>query len=571
MIADRYLRPRSELETALNSLLELGSETHRATSWLEIVQGLLTNVREPLLVVVLGDAKSGKSTLLNALFEQDFATIDVVPAADRIHLFRHGTEEKTVDLSARLSEHYLPLTFLRDFKIVDTLGTDRMLPEDRQFVHDFIEHADLVLLVLSVVNPWTQASLDFVASIEKVYSKNIVFVLQQVDRREPGEIDVIRRHLEDIATQKIGFTPLIFDVSAEDALLGRRTGPEKHRRRMESQFGPLREQINLVLAESGERTHKLRSACQIAHVLLHDISTEVRTAIDVIGHDEARLTRVKTLLQMRKEQTQKYVKDLLHQVEQSSKKASAQGLHLLKDRLSFGQIWKIIRGQFPRQRDFQLEIDRTSRESIERQIEETAQLLENDLRGVWPQLHDLIEQLTSNIKADVLQAPPDFARQRRELLQSIRTAMNARAAGSNAEEELAQLFRRTALWLRFPAGAALICAVTALLALKISFAIAGFAAGLAALGVAIGVAIAFYRRTKILSAYRRQMQRRVVESVELISSQLNETIDSFHNQIEAAVELLAARCATQRESSEPLLHRADKLQSKLIELASQLR
>src|SRR5712691_9532335 len=190
MIADRYLRPRSELETALNRLLELGSETHRAASWLEIVQGLLTNVRDPLLVIVVGDAKSGKSTLLNALFDQDFTTANMEAAADRIHLFRHGTEEKIVDLSARLSEHDLPLTFLRDFKIVDALGTDRMLPEDRQFIHDFIEQADLVLLVLSVVNPWTQASLDFVGSIEKVFLKNIVFVLQQADRRESGEIDV---------------------------------------------------------------------------------------------------------------------------------------------------------------------------------------------------------------------------------------------------------------------------------------------------------------------------------------------------------------------------------------------
>jgi GTPase SAR1 family protein len=572
MIADRYLQPRRELETALSRLLQLGSETNRTTSWLEIVQGLLTPVRDPLLVVVIGDAKSGKSTLINALFDDALAAAGVESAADRIYLFQYGTEEKTVDVSERFREQYLPVSFLKEFKIVDTPGTNTIGAEDRQLIQDFIQHADLVLVVLSVVNPWTQGALDCLDSVDKAILNNTVFVLQQADLREAGGIDVIQRHLADTATQKIGFAPPMFAVSARDALLARSTGSDNDQRRMERQFGPLQEQINLVVAQSGGRTQKLRSACQIAQVLLHDISTELRTTLDVIGHDQARLTRAKTLLQTRKEQTLRHVADLLLQVERTAKQASAQGLPLLKEQLSVGQIWKTIGGQLPPQRDFQLQIDKASRESIERQIEETAQLLESDLRGIWPQLHDLIDQqFASNVKADVPEAPPDFARQRRELLQSIQMAMSARASGSNLEEELVRLFRTTSMWLRLPAAAALVCAVTALLVLKVSFAIAGFAAGLAALAVAIGVALAFYRRTRILRAYQQQTQRRVAELVEIISWQFNETIDSFHNQIAARFEPLAAHSGAQRERSEPLLQRADELQRMFVEAASRVR
>ena len=101
-------------------------------------------------------------------------------------------------------------------------------------------------------------------------------------------------------------------------------------------------------------------------------------------------------------------------------------------------------------REFQLEIDKASRDSIEEQIEETARLLESDLRAIWPQLHDLVdEQLASDIKTEVPHALPDFAGERRRLLHAVQMAMSARGSGSNVED-LAQLFRRTARWLRRP-------------------------------------------------------------------------------------------------------------------------
>ena len=571
MIADRFLQSRSDLETALNGLVQLGSDTKRTTSWLEVVQGLLTPVREPLLVVVLGESQSGKSTLISALLDPSLQAPDTGPGAGHVCLFQYG-EKKSVEISEHLSELSLPLSVLRDFKVVDPPGVEKISAEDRQLIHDFIQQADLVLVVLSLANPWTQAIWDFAGSLDKGCLKNVVFVLQKADRRDPGEIDVIQRHFADVATQKIGFDPPMFAVSAQNALLARNTGSENDRRSIEKQFDPLQEQINLVVTQTGGRTEKLRSACQIAQVLLHEISSELRTAFDAVVHDETCVTRVQTLLQTRKEQTLRHVTDLLLQIERTSKEASARELPLLKDQLSLVHVWEALRGEFPQPRDFQLQIDKASRESIERQIEETAQLLENDLRGIWPQLHDLVDQqVTSSLKADIPNAPPDFGRQRRELLQAIQMAMNARAAGSNLEEELVRLSRRTALWLRLPAAAAVLCGVTALLALKISFAIAAWAAGLTAFALALGVAFAFYRRTKILRAYQQQTQRRVAELVEIISWQFNDTIDSFHNQLAAGFEPLAADCRTQRERVAPLLERAEELQRRFIEIASRLR
>src|SRR6476660_4931661 len=99
MIADNYLQVRTELETALGKLLRLATEMRRETATLDTLHALLTDVREPLLFVVVGEVKAGKSSLLNALFGQDFAKVDVLPATDRIYIFKYASHEESVEVS----------------------------------------------------------------------------------------------------------------------------------------------------------------------------------------------------------------------------------------------------------------------------------------------------------------------------------------------------------------------------------------------------------------------------------------------------------------------------------------
>src|SRR2546430_1606299 len=103
MLADQYLQLRAEVETALAGLLKLATEFRRPRATLDTIHGLLRDIREPLLFVVVGEVKSGKSSLLNALFGHEFAKVDVLPATDRICIFRYGAKEKVVDVSPQLS------------------------------------------------------------------------------------------------------------------------------------------------------------------------------------------------------------------------------------------------------------------------------------------------------------------------------------------------------------------------------------------------------------------------------------------------------------------------------------
>jgi GTPase SAR1 family protein len=571
MIAEHYLQLRSELETALAELLKLGTEMRRPSSILDVIHGLLADIREPLLFVVVGEVKSGKSSLLNALFGHEFARADVLPATDRIYIFRHGPEEKAVEVSPQITERYLPIAFLRDFNVVDTPGTNTIVTAHQTITENFVPRADLVLFVFSVANPWTQSAWNFLNLVQKKWLKNVIFVLQQADLREPAEIDIIQRHLQDTAMQKLGFVPPVFAVSARKALLARTTPVDTDQLWKESEFGSLEEQINLIVSDSSTRILKLRSASQTSRVLIKEMDNEARESFDAILRDEARLTRVDLFLYARKEQTLRQVAGLLRGVERACHECANEGVKLLQQKFSFWRTWRIIwtRGQW--QRDFQMEVETRLRKSVEPEIERAVQLLEADLRGLWPQLQDMIaSHLANELQAQVPKTPPDFARQRRELLQSIQLALVERISGKNVEEQLANLFRETSMRLRVPAGVAAAGGIVAMIAAMSSAALADVTGILAASAAVIGTIVAFSQRRKIVNTYREQMNSKCSELLAAIEQQLVHAIELFYKEVAAAFQPLAAFCVTQRQICEPLLRRTEEIQKTFEKLAARL-
>jgi GTPase SAR1 family protein len=571
MVADQYLQLRSELETALAGLLKLGSEMRRPSSDLDTLHALLTDIREPLLFVAVGEVKSGKSSLLNALFGQEFAKVDVLPATDRVYIFRYGAEEKSVEVSPQVTERYLPIPFLRDFNVVDTPGTNTMVPGHQMITENFVPRADLILFVFSVANPWTQSAWDFLGMLQKKWLKNVVFVLQQIDLREPAEIEIIRRHLQDSAMRRLGFVPPMFAVSARKALLARTIGVDKEQLWRESDFGPLEEQINLIVSESSARMLKLRSTVQTSRVMLDEFADQLRQSFKVIAQDEARLSRVDILLQTRKEQTSRQVTGFLRGVEQACRAASAQGIKLLEQKLSFWRTWKLLWSRQQPWRDFQAEVETKLKQTVQPEVEQAVRLLETDLRGLWPQLHDMIDQqLGSELRRQVPQTIPDFAQQRRELLQSIQLALMERASGKSIEELLAQMFHETSIRLRLPAGVAAVGGIAAVIAAMSGAAVADVTGIVAASAAAIGAIVAFGQRRKILHAYEQQMEAKCAELSRAIEQQLNHAIALFYKQVATAFQPLAAFCVTQRRIYEPLLKRAEELQQTFENLKTRL-
>jgi GTPase SAR1 family protein len=571
MIADHYLQLRTELETALGALLKLTADLRRNSSTLDTVHGLIKDIREPLLFVAVGEVKAGKSSLLNALFGEEFAKVDVLPATDRVYIFRYGSEEKSVEVSPQLTERYLPIPFLRDFSVVDTPGTNTMVPEHQSITEGFIPRSDLILFVFSVVNPWSQSAWELLTFVQKKWLKNVVFVLQQADLRDASEIEIIHRHLRDTAMQKLGFAPPIFSVSARKALLARTTGLDKEKLWQESRFELLEKQINQMVTESGAGILKLRSTARTAGIVLDEVNEQIAGAFETIERDEEQLARVDRFLQARKEQTLRQVAGFLKGVEQACHQCARQGKEILEQKLSFWRTWRLVWSREQWQQEFQKELEIKLRQTIQPQIEHAVQLLETDLRGLWPQLQETIEErFKSPSSTRIHTTIPDFARERSSLVNSIQLALVERMAGRGVEEQLSKMFQETATWLRLPAGVAAAGGIVTVIVAMSSAAVADVTGVLAASAAVIGTIVAFSQRKRILSAYEKAMETKRVELAQAIEDQMNHAIALFYQEIALAFAPLAAFCTSERKRCEPLQERAGKLKETLSMVTQRL-
>ncbi len=567
MIADRYLQLKGGLESALAGLIKLGAEMQRPPEEMDTLQALLRDISEPLLFVVVGEVKSGKSSLLNALFGNEFAKVDVLPATDRVYIFRYGPQEKSTEVSPKLTERHLSIPFLRDFNVVDTPGTNTMVKEHQMVAEDFMPRADVVLFVFSVANPWTQSNWEFLDFLQKTWLKNVIFVLQQIDLREPTEIDVIHRHLQDTAMRRLGFVPPIFSVSARKALLARTSGLDKERLWDESGFAPLEEQISFIVTESSTRMLKLRSTFQATRVALEGLNREVRGFLDKIAADVAVLERLDTLLQTRREQMLRQVTALVREVESTYEETTKERTTLLRQELTWWRGFQLIWRRTGDHPDLHAKIETKLRQLLQPQMQPAVSKLEIDLRGLWPQMQDLLEnQLSPDLQKEARQGVPDFAGQRRELSESIQAAFIDILAGKTLQEQLARSYSQTALWLRVVVAIIAIAGAVAVFARARSATAAMAALMVAGIGVMLAVFLAFNPRRKVRRDYERQFSPKRAEFSQTLEKHFAKAIDAFCAEMAKKFRNLSEICQTQRRRYEPWSQRAEELQANLTEL-----
>jgi len=570
MIADRYLQLKGELESGLAGLIKLGSEMQRPAEQLDTLQALLRDISEPLLFVVAGEVKSGKSSLLNALFGDEFAKVDVLPATDRVYIFRYASEEKSTEVSSKLTERYLPIPFLRDFNVVDTPGTNTMVKEHQMAAEDFMPRADIVLFVFSVANPWTQSNWEFLDFLQKTWLKNLIFVLQQIDLREPTEIDVIHRHLQDTAMRRLGFVPPIFAVSARKALLARTSGLDKEKLWEESAFAPLEEQIDFIVTQSSPRMLKLRSTFQTARVALDDLNQQIRGFLDKISADTAVLDRLDGILATRREQMLRQTTTLVREVERTYDETTKERAQLLQQSQSWWRSFSLIWRRTAGQQELHSKLEAQLRQLMQPQMEKSIRTLEADLRGLWPQMQDLLEnQLSADLQKEARQSVPDFAGQRREFSESIQTAFIDILAGKALQERLARSYSQTSISLRIIVAIIIIAGTVAVFT-KTQSAVGASALVIAGIGGITAIFLAFNHRRKVLRDYERQLSPKRTEFTQTLEKQFAKAIDSFCAEMAKKFRSLSEICQTRLRRYQPWSRRADDLEPKFAELKSRL-
>lgn len=574
MIADAYLQSRSELGTALTTLGSLAQDLRAPAQTVETLQSLQQSLRDPFLFVVAGEVKAGKSSLLNALFGRDFCRVDVLPATDKVYLFKFGEEERTIHVSDKLAECYRNAPFLKDFNIVDTPGTNTIVAEHQTISEGFLPLADLVLFVFSAVNPWAASAWEFLRLISKKWLKRVVFVLQQSDLRSPEEIEAVIKHLEQTMMEKLGQVCPIFPVAAKKAFLAKTSGqgPEAVQAALaESGFDKLEGYINDEVTSGEAGLGKLRSVAQTSQVLLKDLGGKVREAMEQVETDARRLSEMDHSLVARKEQSIRQLGGVVWTLSQSYDRAQKRGEEMLEEKLTLASTFKLIIGKGDWRYDFQKKLEDQLRETLQRQIGNSLELLEGDLRAVWQQLTDALHRHFSDAQKPTGAMLPDFVEKRQELLRRIELTLLEKGTSQQVEQQLGKLFEETANWLRVPAGVAAVGGVASVLVVVFAHAAAlDITGSLAGIGAVTGTAIAVFKRRQIIKKFREQMSEKRDSTLAGVEDHLKHSIDRFYQELAGLFQPLQTFCATQRKLYEPMLNRLRELEETLTKQTASL-
>jgi GTP-binding protein EngB required for normal cell division len=239
-------REKGQLIHALDQLLQLAKE--RSSPRLEEQARKLGEKLKKFTfnLVVLGEFKRGKSTLINALVGASLLPTATIPLTSVATILRFGkankvtaklcdgrvvdamienlpdlvTEKgnpKNVQGIAVVEIEYSAKILEEGIRIVDTPGTGSVYVHNTQTTYDFLPEADAAIFVFVADQPATRAELDLLKA-SRAFSTRHFFVLNKIDHLDEEGSRESLSFLRDTLKAELQEEPNIFAVSAKKAL-----------------------------------------------------------------------------------------------------------------------------------------------------------------------------------------------------------------------------------------------------------------------------------------------------------------------------------------------------------------
>lgn len=227
---------QSLIDESVKNLHELTQEIQHK-ELMETVSELRGRIKDPFMFVVVGEVKAGKSSFINALLggEKEICKVAPMPMTDTIQQILYGPEEQEVFINPYFKRIFNPSEILKEIAIVDTPGTNTIVAHHQEITERFIPSSDLIVFVFESKNPYRQSAWDFFDFIKEEWRKKVIFVLQQKDLMDAGDLAINIQGVIDYAKKKGMNEAKVFPVSAKMEI-------EKDHR--QSGFTDLRNYIN---------------------------------------------------------------------------------------------------------------------------------------------------------------------------------------------------------------------------------------------------------------------------------------------------------------------------------------
>ncbi|MDR1923912.1 MAG: dynamin family protein [Planctomycetaceae bacterium] len=216
----------------------------------EVKKSLSTNV---FTLAVLGKAKRGKSTLINALLGRHddlLAPIDKLPASSAITRFRRGDADNATvwfkdnrvesvqfsRIKEFVTEEYNPentknvalVEVVSRFEklppqveLVDTPGAGSIHEHHDALLHAFIPQADAIIFIVTARMPLDQDEIDLLKEVKNADIKKIFFVVNKVDESEVSDVESAVQHNRKLLEQNGIAVESFHRISAKNAFIGK--------------------------------------------------------------------------------------------------------------------------------------------------------------------------------------------------------------------------------------------------------------------------------------------------------------------------------------------------------------
>ena len=574
MIGDDYIEQRAELGTALYVLATLAREAGAKVDLKDLIHQLNTTLKDPFLFVVVGEVKAGKSSLLNALFGREFCRADVLPATDRVTLFRYGKKSKDKKLKGEVLECSRPIGFLKDFRIVDTPGTNTIVEGHEEITNEYLPMADLVLFVFSITNPWAASAWEFLERVQNKWMKNVAFVVQQIDLREPMEVQAVVDHLQATALERLGQKCPIFAVSAKNALLSKTTGIDKDRLWKESRFEQLEKYINETVSGGENRRGKLVSASKSGKVILNEIDTRITRLREAASQDLEQSAAIRKTMAWMRDQIASQIRDSRQEIIGAFQECQNRQATKLQRQLNIGRTLQLAFGRGRWQERFQEELETDLQETLRAALTEIVSKLQTELENVWEQFEAALKEAFDNREQALLiipsEAPSRFNIDQEAAAQSIEEAVRKSESETLFQNGLRGMTGQTATWMRVTGLAAITGGGGAAAATYTTVPGMDLTAVIAGLVGVVSLMVTAAKRRNIIEAFHGQMQERGQAASGIVEEQLQSITQAAFAEFDTILEPLDERCQQAQENLQPLSKQLAELEATFDRLLQKL-
>ena len=247
------------------------------------------------LVVVIGEFNAGKSSFINALIGESLLPTGITPTTEVIEVVRYSETplRKPVMRDDSLREWGHPNTGAEGVAIVDTPGTGSIFRRHEQTAKAFLHRSDMVIFLLSAKRAFAETERIYLETA-KDYGKKVILVVNQIDLLEPAEQAQVRRFIEQQVKSLLGIQPLLFMVSAKEALETQRTTGQPG---VGGGIDAVRAHLRGVFAEASPAKQKLLAQLNTAARITDKYHEIIRSKASLVKADTGRVREVQQELQ----------------------------------------------------------------------------------------------------------------------------------------------------------------------------------------------------------------------------------------------------------------------------------